>query len=235
MKISSSFPSATDLLIVYSRKSSLWKCGADLANPFIKVIDASSCVDLCPLIRRYGAPLYSGYVRRCRVHGKSLTRDLRLYTASVVCEPIPLFNQREIRLRPLLRLAVDFLLRWFLNTWEWCHGTYWAIHSWELPLLHKTGSSCKLTQGLKVRAVLNHYWRLLMIRLWLLHHPTLTHLLDSLLQERLLLCLLLGSWLVRVCGHQGRCLGAPNSPVHSNQLIGSLHGGLLYQVTIFIV
>lgn len=145
MKISSSIPSATDLLVVYSRKSSLWKCGTNLGDTFIEVIDASSCVDLCPLIRRYGAPLYSGYVRRCRVHGKSLTRDLRFYTASVVSEPIALFNQREIRLCPLLRLAVDFLLLWFLHTREWCHCTYWAIHSWELPLLHKTGSSCKLT------------------------------------------------------------------------------------------
>ena len=74
-----------------------------------------------------------------------------------------------------------------------------------------------------------------MIGLWLLHHPTLTHLLDSLLQERLLLWLLLGSWLVRVGRHQGSCLSAPNSPIHSNQLIGSLHGGLLYQIAILIL
>ena len=145
MKISSSIPSATDLLVVYSRKSSLWKCGTNLGDTFIEVIDASSCVDLCPLIVRYDAFLHSGYVRRSRVHGKSLTRDLRFYTASVVSEPIALFNQRKIRLCPLWRLAVDLLLLWFLYTREWCHCTYWAIHSWELPLLHKTGSSCKLT------------------------------------------------------------------------------------------
>lgn len=204
MKISSSILSASDLLIIYCRKISLWKCGTNLAKSLVEVIDASSCVDLCPLIDRYDILLHSWYVRRGRVHGKSLTGDLWFYTASptsVLGDPITLINQRKIWLCPLLGQAVHLLLLWFLDTRERGHSTYGTIHSWELPLLHKTGCSSELTQGLEVRAVLNHHWRLLIIGLWLLHHPSLIHLLDSLLQERFLLWLLLGSWLVRVGRH----------------------------------
>ena len=62
MKISSSIQPASDLLIIYSRKSSLRKCGTNLANSLVEVINASSCVDLCPLIVWYDALLHSGYV-----------------------------------------------------------------------------------------------------------------------------------------------------------------------------
>ncbi len=187
MKISSSIPSAAYLLIIYCRKSSLWKCGTNLCNPaLVEVVDASSCVDPSPLIVRHADLLASGDVRSGGIHRKPLTCNLWFHTSSVLVEPIPLFNQREIRLRPLLREAVHFLLLLrFLYTRERGHGTYRAINSGELPLLHKTGSSSELTQGLEVRAVLNHHWRLLIVGLWLLHHPILIHLLDSLLQERL--------------------------------------------------